>query len=333
MKRLRFNQIKRSRLILYVLMVGLLLSLPYILLGSRYWLHIAIIIGVNAVLALSLRILMLTGLLNLALPTFMAFGAYTAAIMLTRFHLPFLLALISGGLVAAVIALILGYPFLRVKGVYFFLITLCFVELFRMTISEHWRNVFGGADGIYDIPAATIGPFAFTSEVSYYYLCLALLVITVAVFWRIERAWIGKVLPSMREADILCQSVGISTLRLKIIAFTIQCFFGGVIGAFFAVYMGGINPNMFGFDMAIYIQIYLIVGGMGSLWGPLIGALLFGGLGDIFRGLGPYQMLIYGITLVMVIKFIPGGLISLPRLVRQAVRESARGKKEQAGIA
>lgn len=320
---MKFNQVKPTKLISYILVAGVILTLPYILAGNQYWLHIAIVIIINAILAISLRLLMTTGLLNLALPTFMAFGAYTAAIMLTQFHLPFLLALICGGLVAAVIALILGYPFLRVKGVYFFLITLCLLELFRMTISEHWRDVFGGADGIYGIPAASIGSFHFTSRIPYYYLGLVILLITVVVFWRIEKTWIGKVCHAMRDADILCQSVGLSTVRMRIIAFTIQCFFAGLIGAFYAVYLRGINPNMFGFDMAISIQVYLIVGGMGSIWGPLLGALLFGGLSDIFRGLGPYQMLIYGLTLIIVMKFLPGGLISVPERIRQARGEAA----------
>ncbi len=318
---------KRTKLILYILAAAVLLALPYIL-GATYWLHVAIVICMNAMLAISLRVLMTTGLLNLALPSFMAFGAYTACLMMVKGDLPFLLALISGGLVAGVAALILGFPFLRIKGVYFFLITLCFLELVRFVLSEFWRGVFGGAEGFYGIPAAVIGPIEFTSRIPYYYLILALLVITVIVFWRMEKTWIGKVLYSMRDADILCQSVGISTVGMRVVAFVTQCFFAGMLGVFYAVYLRGINPNLFGFDMAINMQVYLIVGGMGSIWGPLLGALLFGGLGDVFRGLGGYQMLIYGFTLIIVMKFLPGGLISVPGLIRQVRRGPAEGEKE-----
>ena len=130
----------------------------------------------------------------------------------------------------------------------------------------------------------------------------------------------------MRDADSLCEAVGISTLKMRMTAFAVQCFLGGLLGGFYAVCLRGINPNMFGFEMAVEMQVYLIVGGVGSIWGPLLGALLFGGLSDIFRGLGPYQILIYGITLIAVMKFLPGGLISLPRRLRETF-----GSKDSVG--
>jgi branched-chain amino acid transport system permease protein len=310
---------KISKILFCTIICAFLLAVPYVLAENRYWLHIAIMIGVNAVLALSLRLLMTTGLLNLALPAFMAFGAYTSALMTTRFNLPFLFVLLCAGLVAAIFALVLGYPFLRVKGVYFFLITLCFLELFRVTISQYWINIFGGADGIYGIPRPTIGPFHFSDRAFYYYLCLLLLSVTFLVCLRIERSWLGQLLYSLRESDTLGQSVGINATKWRIYAFVIQCFFAGLTGAFQASYLTGINPSMFGFDLAIYIQVYLIVGGVNSLWGPLIGSLLFGGLGDLFRGLGPYQMLIYGLTLVLVMKFLPYGVVSLPSRIHSVL--------------
>jgi branched-chain amino acid transport system permease protein len=257
----------------------------------------------------------------------MGIGAYFAIFAITRFHLPFLVGLIGGGLVAGIVALILSYPFLRVKGVYFFLITLTFLEMFRIAVSNYWRDWFNGADGIYGLPAPTIGGFQFTSLAPLYYLCVVLLLITFAICWRIEKSWSGSVLLSIQDADMLSRCVGINIILWKAYVFVIGCSLAGVAGGIFAFLNRGVNPNNFGFAYAVDLQVFVLVGGMGAIWGPLLGALLLGGLGDFFRGIGEYALLVNGSILVLITLFQPTGLIAFPSRIRQMIRRLRRAQE------
>jgi len=327
---MKLKRLKLTMPVLYIFVAAIiLLALPYITGVNSYWLRIFVIIGINTVMALTLRLILLTGLMNLAHPTFMAIGAYFSIFAMTRFQLPFLVGLIGGGLVAGICALILSYPFLRVKGVYFFLITLTFLEMFRIAISNYWRDWFNGADGIYGLMAPTIGGFQFTSLAPFYYLCLVVLLITFAICWRIEKSWSGSVLLSIRDADMLSRCVGINIMSWKAYVFVIGCSLAGVAGGILAFLVGGVNPNNFGFPYAVDIQVFVIVGGMGTIWGPILGALLFGGLGDFLRGLGGYALLVNGSVLVLIILFLPAGLIDFPSRIRQLIRRPAVDAREK----
>jgi len=311
----------RSTRVLSLSVVGaILLAVPYILGVESYWLRIAVTIAINATMALTLRLILLTGQMNLAHPSFMAIGAYFSVFWVTRFQLPFVLGLIGSGVVAGIVALIFAYPFLRVKGVYFFLVTLCALEIFRIVISKFWREWFNGADGIFGLPAPAIGSYQFESLTPFYYLSLMILLISFIICWRIEKSWTGPVLKSISDADILARSVGVNILRWKLYVFCISCFFVGIVGGVFAFFMGGINPNNFGFGYAVVLQVFVIAGGMGSIWGPLLGALFFGGLDDIFRGLGEYSLLVNGAVLILIIVFQPEGIIGFPRRIREIVK-------------
>ena len=297
--------------------LGVLALVPR-LVGDPYQLHILIMVLLGVTLALGLQLLMTVGQVSFAHASFWAIGAYTSSLLMLKLHWSFWVGLPAAGIVAGLVALIIGYPCLRLKGPYFFMVTLAFGEAVLL-VFKSWVNPFGGMNGLSSIPRP--GPIdffglftmTFTSKTAFYYLSMILALLAVFVAYRLQKSRFGAESVAIRDADSLAQAVGVNMMKRKVLVFVIGTVFAGLAGAIYASYVTFINPDLFTFWNSMTFLLFVVVGGSGSIWGVIIGAFILTAAPEVFRVAKRAEPSIYGAILVMVLLFLPGGLITLPQ--------------------
>jgi len=298
---------------------------------NAYVLHVFILIMMNVVLASSLRLINLSGQLSLGHGGFVTLGAYTSAVLLVKAGISSTwLALLLSGLLAALICVILGFPFSRLKGIYFAMITIFFVQVIILTVQQ-WRSVTGGASGLQGVPRpdSFLG-LHFHSKTSFYFLFLVLMIISMLILWAVENSRIGTVFKGIKQAGSLSESVGINTMGYKVLAFAIGGFFAGIMGGMYVQYVSAVDPTVFGFLPTIYILIYVIVGGEGAFIGPAIGAALLTVLPEVARPLKSWMPVLFAVILMAIIFLMPEGLVGLPRRIRKVFTKRTREESDAA---
>jgi branched-chain amino acid transport system permease protein len=259
-------------------------------------------IGINALLALSLFVTLSAGQLSLGNAAFAAIGGYTAGILTMHYHAPYLLALAAGAAAAGVAAFAIGLPVLRLRGVYLAMATLAFGEVVRIAAVN--LDITGGAQGLVGIPNFTQGWFIWLMLVAACYLLA-----------RLPQTRFGWALQSIREDETAAAAMGIDTTYYKSLAFALGAVIAGLSGGLYAHLHFIIAPREFGFSMAVDLLVFNIVGGTRRWYGPLLGAVLLTALPEVLRGAGvtagPLRMFVNGLILLLVILFLPNGLISL----------------------
>ncbi|MEW6663692.1 MAG: branched-chain amino acid ABC transporter permease [Thermodesulfobacteriota bacterium] len=313
--------------------VSLLLFLflvPLFFVKTPYILHVLIMILVNIMLVSSLRLIDNTGQLSLCHGGMMSIGAYASALLVMKMHVSFWAALPMSGLFVLVFAGIVGSAFARLKGVYFAMATLFLTEVIRL-VEEQWRSLTDGVSGLIGIPlpnpvaVGTLVNIDFSqSRVYFYYLILCLTIVTVLILYAIEHSRIHTTFLCIKQNASLAESTGINATKFKVLAFGIGSFFAGIAGSFYSHYIACINPETFGLIFSLNLVIYMVVGGASTFTGPMIGAVIFTLVPEIFRDLKEYMPLVFAGILVMVIFFLPDGLVSLPRALGRSVRERSR---------
>ena len=288
--------------------LALLLALP--LVGGDYYIHLLALVFTNVILAASLRPSLTCGQLNIGHSAFMSVGAYTSGLLARNLGVPFEVSLLAGALLAAAVGLVIGYPSLRLRGVYFAMVTVAFVEVIRL-IAQLWVPLTRGMSGLSGIPKPSILGTTLVTKTSQYYLALVLMLIVLLVLYKLESSRLGFIWKSIGMSDNLAQSLGINIAKHKLIAFALGCFFAGVAGAYYAHFIRFLFPPEFGFLMATNILVYNFVGGRGHFAGPIVGAVFLSLLSEPFRG-SPYETIFFSLAMLLTILFLPGGLITLP---------------------
>jgi len=291
-----------------IVVLALLLSLP--LVGGDYYVYIFALVFINVILAASLRPSLTCGQLNIGHSAFMCIGAYASALLAKNLDVPFELSLLCGAVLAAAVGVAIGYPSLRLRGVYFAMVTVAFVEAVRL-LASIWVPLTRGNAGLSGVPKPSILGMTLGTKTSQYYLALFLMLVTLLVLYKLEQSRLGLVWKSIGLADNLAESLGVNVASYKLLAFSLGCFFAGVAGAFYAHFIRFLFPPEFGFLLATNILIYNFVGGRGHFAGPILGAAFLSLLAEPFRG-SPYETIFYSIVMLLTILFLPGGLITLP---------------------
>lgn len=296
---------------------GLTRALPLLLLAGvalsglgmgPYALDVATNAGIYVLLALGLNIVVgMAGLLVLGYIAFSAVGAYTYAILNTQFHLSFWLALPLGGALAALVGLLLGLPTLRLRGDYLAIVTLGFGEITRITLNN-WNSLTNGPNGILGIAPPSLFGFVFSQPRHYFYLVLALVALAALCSMRLERSRLGRAWVAMREDETAAESMGVPTLQLKLLAFTLAAFWGGVAGVVFASKQLFISPESFNFLESVMVLCMVVLGGMGSVPGVILGAVLLAFLPEVLRGAAEYRLIVFGAAMVLLMQYRPQGL-------------------------
>jgi branched-chain amino acid transport system permease protein len=302
------------------------------LFGSPFQLHVMIMMCINVIMAISMWLLSTTGLISFGQAGFMFIGAMTSTLLVKNLGWSFWLCIPLAGIIPALVCVPIGRLCIRVKGVYFFIVTLAFGFVVN-GIFAYFRNPFGGWYGILHIPPPE--PHAlFTplNKTPFYYLALVLTLITCWVVHRISHSRMGMTFWSIEKSDILAASVGINVVKYKLLAFVIAAFFAGIAGTYYAHYFSYISPLVFSFNMSFYTLIYIIVGGSLTFYGPIVGAAVLTLVPEFFRATGVYQMLIFGIILVLSMLFMPQGMMGLVEKMLILLRRRWE-KESEPGIA
>ena len=296
--------------LLLVLLI-LLIFVPFAL--NNYYIDILTITGIYAILALGLNIVVgLAGLLDLGYIAFYAIGAYSYGILNTEFGIPFWPALLIGGLLAAFAGMFLGMITLRLRGDYLAIVTLGFLMIVHL-ILNNWDSLTHGPNGILGISSPSIGKFVFSEPIHFYYLILAISILAIFIINRINNSRIGRAWIAIREDEIAASAMGINVTTMKILAITLGASWAGVAGVFFAGRYSFISPESFTFLETVIVLSMVVLGGMGSIPGVILGAALLIILPEVLRGFQDYRMLVFGGAMVLMMVFRPQGLIGNPR--------------------
>jgi branched-chain amino acid transport system permease protein len=292
--------------------LALLILLPLFL--SKAYLHLAVIIGVHAILALSLGMVVgFVGQLSLCHAGFYGIGAYTSA-LLTFSHWPFWLALPAAGIISGLFGLLIGLPALKTRGIYFAITTLSFGVIMNIMLNN-WVSLTNGPDGLSGlalpdpIPLWAKTSISFNTPRNYYFLVGVFLLFTIFVCRRLLDSRVGRAFRGVRDNEVLAECLGIRALRYKLTAFTIGAIFAGLAGSLYAHYLRYICPRDFSFAESFDLLVMVVVGGAQTILGPIVGALFILALPKFFGFEPVYGRVAFGIILVVVMIYMPRGIV------------------------
>jgi len=271
--------------------------------------------------ALSLNILTgLGGQISIGHAAFWALGAYGGALATTHLHLPFPLAILVGSLVAALAGAIVALPALRVSGHYLAIATLAFAVLVQQVLFE-WESLTGGRQGL-SVPRPEILGHTFTDDQGYIYILLAIAVFCAWITENFRRSHTGRGLLMLKASPIAAQMAGISRARGIILAFTFSAALTGASGALYAHLIGFLSTEAFTFGVSLAFLTMAVIGGLNSYAGAILGALYMTLAPEVFREFENAQMIVYGVVLILCMRFLPGGLASLPSTIAALLSRS-----------
>lgn len=315
----------RGRTVLLCILVLVTLAIPLVT-RDEYYLHTFIVGGIYILLVLGLNLILgYTGQLSLGHAAFYGIGGYTSALLVMALHVPFWIALPLAGLVAGAAGLLLGFPALRLKGAYLVICTLAFVEIVHQ-ILINWESLTRGPMGIPGVPSPagfSIGSLVvdFSQKASYYYLVLLIVGAAVTVNYFLVRSRTGRALIAIREDQIAADMMGIDITFYKLLAFFCACFLAGIAGSLYVHYIGYVSPESFTLGESVNIVVMTILGGMGTIVGPILGAMGLTFLLEFMRALADYRLVLYGLILMIVIVLFPEGAVGLFRRLREGLRK------------
>lgn len=282
---------------------------------NAYWTDVLNNIGLYAILALSLNIILgQCGLFQMGHAAFFAVGAYTSAILNTMFDIPLLWTMPLAGILAGLFGLIVARPIIHLRGDYLLIVTIGIVEIVRIALINDVGGLTGGANGIFGIDRPMLFGLKIKRPYQFFYLIWGFCAATIFLFHRLENSRFGRALNYIKDDDVAAEGSGIDISRYKLIAFVIGAFWAGMVGTIFAGKMKIISPESFSFWESVLLFTIVILGGMGSIRGVLLGAFLIIGLPELFRDFASARMLIFGAAMIAMMIFRTQGLLPpLPR--------------------
>jgi len=319
----------------FILLVVSVLVVPLFL--NNFQLYFLSHLGIAILGAMALNMLVgYTGLISLGHAAFIGVGSYTYAILSMRFHMPFYVSILGSGIVAAGLGVVIGIPALRIKGIYLAIATLAFQFIASYTFLQ-WEAVTGGSNGI-TVSSPSLGPWKLSSNLSFYYLMLILLFCGLWMAKNIFRSKYGRAMMAIRDNDISAEVIGVPVFGYKILSFVMSSFYAGITGALFAILMRNVNPTFFGLTRSIEYLAMVIVGGMGSILGSILGASLMIFMPELLNSvvamlakfaknpeeiviiLAPVKLLVLGFFIMFFIHVEPTGLAGIWRKIRDYLR-------------
>jgi branched-chain amino acid transport system permease protein len=314
----RLTEDRRIYLLALAVVLAFIAAYPFVF--SMYQTNIMINALIYIVIGLGLNIVVgLAGLLDLGYVAFYAVGAYSYALLNHHFGIGFWTALPMGAGMAFLFGILLGFPVLRLRGDYLAIVTLGFGEIIRL-ILENWNEFSFGPSGIANIPRPGFFGIDFSlqeSTIYIYFLMIGMVLFTIFVVNRLQNSRIGRAWIALREDEIACQAMGVDKTRTKLTAFALGATWAGMGGVVFAAKTTFINPASFTIWESIIILCIVVLGGMGSIVGVITGALTLILLPEYLRAFSEYRMLLFGVILVAMMVFRPGGIVSTVRRTYQ----------------
>jgi branched-chain amino acid transport system permease protein len=306
----------------FVLIVGSVATLPPKI--GNYWTHVLAYVGIYVMLGIGLNIVVgFAGLLDLGYVAFYAIGAYSYALLASPkfgLHVPFWAMIPACAALAAFGGALLGIPVLRMRGDYLAIVTLGFGEIIRILINN-LDILTNGPKGLLRIDPPMIGSFTFKTPTHFFYLILVGCLLSAFIASRLNNSRIGRAWVAMREDEDAAALMGIDLLKYKLMAFAMGASFAGVGGIIFAAKMGSIFPDDFSLMVSVNVICLIIIGGIGSIPGVILGAVVLIGIPEVLRAVALYRMLVFGMLLVIMMIFRPMGIIPSARRKMELQKE------------
>lgn len=306
---------QNPRLAALIIAIAIFALIP-LFVRSPYYLDLLIVMLVNSVLAMTFIMMLRTGLINLGIAAFWGIGAYTSTMLVMKLNLSFWLSLPASALITAVIALCLGYALVKNAGFSFVILTALLGMLFVVAVGN--ISFMGGYSGIANIPPPNpiripfLPPLEFTSKIPYFYLVLFLCVIVILIISAFYASWTGRAWTAIGLKPQLAETLGINVFRYRLLVFIVASAIAGLMGSFTAHYQRFVIPDTYGLFSTIYIHIYAILGGVGfAISGPVVGSAVMTFFPEMFRMTREFSTIFTGVLLVLLIMFLPQGLLSL----------------------
>ena len=319
------NRLNWEKTSFYVVLLAILVFVP-VLFRNLYQLGVITFMLINVLLAVSCWFIMTTGQVTLGHAGFAAIGGYLSAALIARYGMGSWWSLLIAMITAGMIALVIGYITLRIKGIYFIVATLALGEVIRVVFGA-WDDPFGGLVGIMNLPPPNaivitgLPAIEFGSKISLYYLTLVLALSGIVIMHRLNRSPIGLVFQGIRQADDLAENVGVNIMGYKVLAFVIGCMFAGMGGVLYTYNVGSIQPSSFTLIQSAYYLVYVAVGGSINIFGPILGALVLNILSEFLRPVKEFEPIVFALVLIGAVLLLKSGLIGLVETLWHRVSE------------
>ena len=284
---------------------------------SGYLINIFVFVGIFTILAVALNLLLgFAGQISLGQAAFFGIGAYISGVLTATYAVNPWFSMIIAVAVSGVIAFILGFPILKLKGHYLAMATLG-MGIIAYIIFNETVNITGGPSGLSGIPTLSLGGIVFNSDIKNYYLIWFFTIMTMLLSLNLASSRIGRALRAIHDSEVAARTMGVNVRLLKVQIFTISGILSALAGSLYAHTVTFISPTSFGFNVSIELVTMVIIGGLGSIYGSFLGAAILTLLPEFFRAFQDYDIIIYGMTLIVVTMFMPGGLVrGIPALTR-----------------
>lgn len=298
----------RNNAIIFIIFIFLILLFPLFSPGS-YYLSIAIFAGINALIVIGLCILMgYAGQISLGQSGFYGIGAYISGILTLKLGIPVILSAIAASGVAAVAAMTLAVPALRLKGHYLAVATLGFGEIIHIMLNEFGP---GGPSGFGDIPRFNIFGFVFDSPTSFFYLTWGVVALVMLFSINLINSRTGRALRAMHDSEVACKAMGLDIVSLKIKVFVLSAVYASIAGSLYVHYITFVSPSTFTLFHSVLIVMMAVVGGINNLWGGIVGAIIITILPELLRQFDEFDVLAYGLILTLSLLFFRKGLVPI----------------------
>ena len=309
----------------YAVLLLIFLVLP-IFLHTSYWIGVLIMVLYKVVGSVSLRTISLSGTLTFAHGTFIALGAYCAGILARNLGLPPVVTIIAGGLFAALVSVITGFPFVRLKGMYYSMASM-FLGVTLVYVIKAMK-ITGGYHGLTRIPKLL------QNDIACYYVFLGIAVVLILILFRFEFSRIGTTLRALAQSQDVASSIGVNARFYRLLAVGMGSFCAGVAGAAYGLYSTVLSPTNYDMTFSLWLLMYMLIGGEDYFIGPIIGAIIFVLIPELGRGLSAYAPFLTGVCTLIVAYLLPGGLAGIPDLIRrrrlQKELEAKEGRDDRA---
>ena len=278
-----------------------------LLAGEGYITHLVILMLISSILATSLNMLMgFSGLVSMAHAAFFGIGGYASGILTARHGMSFWLALPLAVVVTAVVALGIGLPSFRTRGIYYIIVTIAF-QLIASEVFDNWSSMTGGGLGLKGIPRPSGA--IFSTRIGYYYLTLAVALGIHLLIVRVLRSPLGRALSAIRDNETKALMMGVSPLRYKLFAFVFASAMAGAAGSLYVHYLEFAHPDFFSFPISVDLFLTVMLGGAGTMYGPLFGVLVLEIIREVLHEFVALRLLLFGLLLIGLILFLPEGVV------------------------
>lgn len=309
----------------FLVFVLLVLAAPMAV-GDSYLLNVFVFVGINAMLALGLNLLLgYAGQISLGQAGFFGLGAYGSGVLTAQFAWNPWAAMLAVAICVAAFAFVVGFPVLRLKGHYLAMATLGVGIIVHIAFNET-IDLTGGPSGLSGIPYLTVGDLTFDTDLKNYYLVWGFTLVAILLALNLVNSRVGRGLRAIHDSEVAARVMGVNARLMKVQVFTLSAFISAIAGSLYCHVMTFISPGSFGFHFSVELLTMVVIGGLGSVYGSVVGALLLTLLPEMLRTFEDYDIIVYGLLLVSMTIYMPGGLVrGIPALFRRLI--PARGSQ------